>query len=309
MPPGSYGIVTQATPIKKRREILEGSFNGEIKYVLQIGALTTGVNIPLWDTSVILRRIGSLTLLVQLLGRGMRLLKQSHIDAGYHKHDHLCLDYSGTMEAMQSMFNDPLLEQAELQRAKKEGQVKTCPKCNTINSEHARRCINVDDAGVRCEHFWQSKPCPKCGTENDSTARDCRKCGETMIDPNAALSGKHYTEADFKDVLSMDMKPTKNGGILVLINFADGDVAKMFFNPWLSAGAKRVWQQNFVNTYVSGWPWRKKIMGMRSAEAVCKMRAMFNTPVKATHRINDKGRSVVHGVQLRTKRMMGGKVV
>ncbi|MFW0778511.1 MAG: Hint domain-containing homing endonuclease, partial [Rickettsiales bacterium] len=99
LPDGSYGIITQSTRKKERKSILDKAKTGEIKYLLQIGCLTTGLNRPLIDTSVILRRIGSLTLLIQLLGRGMRLLKQEHIDAGIHKADHLVLDYSGTMEA------------------------------------------------------------------------------------------------------------------------------------------------------------------------------------------------------------------
>lgn len=315
LPAGTWGIVTQSTKKLDRKRILDGLKDGSIKYVLQIGCLTTGLNRPLLDTSVILRRIGSLTLLVQLLGRGMRLLKPGHVDAGIVKNDHLCLDYSGTMEAMQAMFDDPILEQAELDRAKKEKQLIECPKCATLNSEHARRCMGEDD-GERCDYFWQSKDCPHCGVQNDTTARDCRECGKTLIDPNEALRGKHYTEDDWKHVAGMDFIPCKNGGILVIIRFDNLDhegkpeEAKLFFNPWSSAGAKQIWKQTFVVRFVTGYAMQNKILGLRTNEAVCKLKAIFNVPSMATHRINEKGRSVVHGLKfLSGKTTMGGKVV
>ncbi|MFK9938761.1 hypothetical protein ACJEP1_25465, partial [Klebsiella pneumoniae] len=80
--------------------ILDKANRGEIKYIFQVMALTTGVNVPFWDFSVILRKIGSLTLLIQLLGRGMRLLKDWQKEAPYSwvKEDHLVWDFAGTMD-------------------------------------------------------------------------------------------------------------------------------------------------------------------------------------------------------------------
>lgn len=76
LPPGTtYRIITGKTGDNQRKEWLKEAYEGKVKYIFQVQALTTGVNVPFWDTSVILRKIGSLTLLIQLLGRGMRLLK------------------------------------------------------------------------------------------------------------------------------------------------------------------------------------------------------------------------------------------
>ena len=97
LPEGSYSIVTEDMGQKARRKALKDAATGRKKYTLQIGCLTTGVNIPYWDTSVILRKIMSLTLLTQLLGRPMRLLKPDQIAAGLVKENHLCLDFTGTM--------------------------------------------------------------------------------------------------------------------------------------------------------------------------------------------------------------------
>ncbi|KAF2282435.1 hypothetical protein GH714_044120 [Hevea brasiliensis] len=157
LPDGSYAIVTDDMGQKMRRKALKDAYTGKIKYVLQIGCLTTGVNIPLWDTSVILRKIMSLTLLVQLLGRGMRLLKSEQVDQGLVKEDHLVLDFTGTMFELGALYDDPILEEAELQRSKRSGEEVPCPKCATLNSPYARRCIGEDKLSPdgRCEEFFQ----------------------------------------------------------------------------------------------------------------------------------------------------------
>ena len=80
VPEDEYAIITEKTKKSERQQILRDAKKGKknergtfrYKYIMQVGCLTTGVNVPLWCTSVLLRRIGSLTLLTQLLGRGMR---------------------------------------------------------------------------------------------------------------------------------------------------------------------------------------------------------------------------------------------
>ena len=123
-------------------EIIEGAKSGDIKYVIQIGCLTTGVNVPLWDTSVILRKIGILTLLTQLIGRVLRTLKPHQEDAGIVKRDALVLDYTDTIEAMGNIYDDPIVQQAMEQKGSaQEGEKQECPICSTMNSEFAVRCV------------------------------------------------------------------------------------------------------------------------------------------------------------------------
>ena len=105
LPDDSYVIITERTGSKARRQMLKEISEGKKKFILQIGCLTTGYDEPLIDTSVIMRKIGSLTLLIQLLGRGMRLLKPHHKAAGYHKQDHMVLDYTDTMAEMGGLYS------------------------------------------------------------------------------------------------------------------------------------------------------------------------------------------------------------
>ncbi|AUR85566.1 P-loop containing nucleoside triphosphate hydrolase [Vibrio phage 1.076.O._10N.286.51.B7] len=312
LPAGTWAIVTSETPDAERMAILDKAKSGEIKYVLQIGCLTTGVNVPYWDTSVILRRIGSLTLLVQLLGRGMRLLKPEQADAGLVKEDHLVLDYAGTMPAMINMFQDPMLEEAELSRARDAFEIIHCPICATENSEHARRCIGRDGNGNRCEHFWKSRACEDlmrgefviskgCGAENDIAARFCRECGNTLIDPNASLTGKHYTDADWKPVIDMKMEVTGKGGTGIKVSYfmdsydvnGNQEVAKV--NYWvINDGGIRVWKSKFLaNHVVGGWGMVSKVAKMKPTEILVNQR-LFKKPDMITHRVNGKGESIVN---------------
>lgn len=261
LPPGStYAIITDDTTAKKRQAILQDVMQGKIKYTFQVMALTTGVNVPLWDFSVLLRKIGSLTLLIQLLGRGMRLLKKWHIEAGYHKQDHLVWDFAGTLDELGQLYFDPILEQAQYQNRNRTGKnPKHCEVCGSENSFYARRCIGqviVDKIRIlpgkisgavkygkfspkkqRCEYFWSSKRCDDqydektkvklkegCGAENDPAARECRVCGQTLIDPNLKLTGKMYTKNDWYDVVNFEVGLTRNqAGVIYTYTLRDRD--------------------------------------------------------------------------------------
>ncbi|WP_236516390.1 hypothetical protein, partial [Escherichia coli] len=72
------------------------------------------------------------------------MLKPEQIAAGYKKEDHLVLDFSSTMFELGGLYEDPILEEAEAQRAKRSGEQVPCPKCQTMNSPYARRCIGKD---------------------------------------------------------------------------------------------------------------------------------------------------------------------
>lgn len=199
LPPGTtYCIITDDLGEKKRRELLKQVYDGKIKFTFQIGCLTTGVNIPIWDTGVILRKIGSLTLLVQLIGRTMRKLKDFQIAAGIVKNDAMILDYSETMEELGEMYFNPMLEQYQYEIANQSKEWKTCPLCVQMgkhgrNGEHARRCIaehvrrplavspipagfcvkasqprKLEFTTERCEYFWKFRLCDEV---KDNTGR------------------------------------------------------------------------------------------------------------------------------------------
>lgn len=313
LPEGSYAIVTEDMGQKARRKALKDAYTGKIKYVFQIGCLTTGVNIPLWDTSVILRKIMSLTLLVQLLGRGMRLLKKEQIDAGYHKEDHLVLDFSGTMFELGQLYEDPILEEAEAQRSKRSGEQVPCPKCGAMNSPYARRCIGKDALSPdgRCEEFFSYIRCgfdkhgirifdDGCGTKNDPTARYCRHCDHVLRDPNAALNERAYTDNEWADVMDFKVQLTKDGeGILYRywINRCDGKEgwANEVFYPYGGAThMKNMFKAKAIFPHLDDKSMAGKILKCQNAKQFMMYAGLIKAPKRITHRINDKGRDIIH---------------
>lgn len=314
LPEGSYSIVTEDMGQKARRKALKDAATGRKKYTLQIGCLTTGVNIPYWDTSVILRKIMSLTLLTQLLGRPMRLLKPEQVAAGLVKENHLCLDFTGTMFELGGLYEDPILEEAEAQRAKRSGEQVPCPKCQTMNSPYARRCIGKDSTSPdgRCEEFFSFIRCgfdkhgirifdDGCGTKNDPTARYCRQCDHVLRDPNAALNERAYTDnewtevKDFKIELTKDEKGVVYRYFITKENGKDGWANEVFY-PF---GRQEKYLKNQFKikgllNHVSDRNLIDNLMNCHNAKAFMAFTGLIRAPKRITHRFNDKGRDIIH---------------
>lgn len=314
LPEGSYSIVTEDMGQKARRKALKDAATGRKKYTLQIGCLTTGVNIPYWDTSVILRKIMSLTLLTQLLGRPMRLLKPEQISAGLVKENHLCLDFTGTMFELGGLYEDPILDEAEAQRAKRSGEQVPCPKCQTMNSPYARRCIGKDSTSPdgRCEEFFSFIRCgfdkhgirifdDGCGTKNDPTARYCRQCDHVLRDPNAALNERAYTDKEWTDVKEFKVELTKDAeGVLYryLVVKADGKTgwANEVFYPFggKPKHLRDMFKMKALLPHLEDKSMLKKMMDCHDAKTFMHYAGLIRAPKRITHRFNDKGRDIIH---------------
>lgn len=313
LPVGSWGIITDSTSTKERRRILNAAKTGAIKYTLQIGCLTTGVNVPYWDCCVIMRRIGSLTLLIQLVGRVLRTLKQEQIDEGIKKDDALILDYTDTFESMGDIFDHPITDMATAAKAKFDGAPIACPKCESLNSQFAVRCIandNTSDDG-RCEHFFKSAMCFNCNTENAPTAKNCRKCEAVMIDPSSALRNKAYTDADYKPVLSMTFEATKTGALRVIYaldstytsnGIEKQEFARQILHPHDKESFKRQIWKKFIVDHIQGDTFRRAVFRMRTIDELIKAKAYFDIPTEITHRVNEKGFSIINRKKFRSGR-------
>lgn len=250
VPDDKIGVVTEKTRTKDRAEILSKAKTGAIKFTINVAVLTVGVNVPYWDSLVYMRPVGSLVLLIQSIGRVLRLLiedgdvpmldrndltaeERRNLIAASNKPDALVLDYAGVMDTLGHLYANPVLEMAELAKAKKDNvQLIECPQCATMNSPHARRCIGgtLQD---RCDWFWHYRACPSCHTKNDQVARECRnqECRRLLIDPNAALSGKHYTEGESIPVRSMRVETGRGGKLIVRFELSDGRNPQLIYYP------------------------------------------------------------------------------
>lgn len=323
--PIRYAIVTEKTTTTERKEIKKLCNIGKIKYVLQVGCWTVGVNIPMFDVIVILRKIGSRTLLEQLVGRGERWLEPWQKDLGFVSENNLVLDYAGTFESMGEFFDDQFIQTAQAAKAVKEEQETILcgrERCGAVNSAHARRCrgddmrpepvgrlapdprgrviggqLFVKEPDGRCGTFWGSpKICPKCTTPNDKVARSCRRCDFMLVDPNAALSGKHYTDDDFQKVISGRIMLSKDKTkIIAQYQLESGVVAKEIHSPNAKEAWKRAKWIEFFNDHVPrAYAISRGINNYTPAVKLASHLAMFNIPATITHRANEKGFDIIH---------------
>lgn len=312
LPLGTWGIVTDSTSTKERKRVLDGAKDGSIKYVIQIGCLTTGVNVPRWDSLVMLRKIGSLTQLIQLTGRGLRTLKDWQLEEGLEKHDCLVLDYTDTYESMGKIFDDPIVQNAMAAKQEREYEMQECPKCETENSEFAVRCRGADSSAPdgRCEHYFKFVMCLHCNTENAPTARTCRKCDAILIDPNSALTKKAYSDADYKPVIKMQLSQNNSGGVTVTYTLnstyhKNGEELPEVATEYLNPSSKQQFQKarwwKFIADHIQGPAFRRTFAKM-PVEAAVKNQAMLDAPTHITHRINDKGFSIINRKKFRSGR-------
>jgi DNA repair protein RadD len=183
LPPEESAIILGETPQHERTEILDKARNGSIKYLVNIAIISVGVDIPSYDTIAYLRPTESLVLLVQTMGRVLRLSPNTN------KTEALVLDFAGNIERHRDWDNPMLLEAVSQTIDKDKPLVIQCPACQIFNTEHARRCVGIIN-DKRCDYYFEFKECPNelCDTKNDITARHCRVCDIEIIDPNEKLT-------------------------------------------------------------------------------------------------------------------------
>ena len=209
---------------KKEREQMIADFKArKFKYFVNIQVLTTGFDAPHVDVVAIMRRTESVSLLQQMIGRGLRLHDL--------KRDCLVLEYA---ENIENHCPDGDLFNPEIRATGYSGESEPidveCPECKVINKFKLRenpegfdidkngyfidlagsRILNDDDQPMpahygrrcfgqsiirglseRCGYRWTHKSCPDCEHENDIAARFCEVCKSELVDPNEKLKIEH----------------------------------------------------------------------------------------------------------------------
>ena len=218
LPPSLSRIVTGGTDKKERRQILADFKAQRVKYLVSVSTLTTGFDSSHVDVVAIMRATESVSLLQQIIGRGLRLHDG--------KKDCLILDYAENIERHcpgGDVFEPDI--RAKRSTPSEPMNVK-CPMCAHANTFGARKNdegFGVDEEGyfvdlagqrievaegqplpahygrrcqgevliaghhTQCGHKWSYKECPECGGENDIAARYCTSCKAEIIDPNEKL--------------------------------------------------------------------------------------------------------------------------
>jgi len=239
LPPDLSAMV--ASTLGNVKEVLARLRARAIKYVVNVGQLTVGVDVPHIDTIAVLRKTESIRLLQQIIGRGLRLSEG--------KAECLYLDYTTNMEDHcpdGDLFSPDVRAKGAKERG--DGIEVECPDCGYGNQfsvhpdrtgfaynkhgyamdvfggevipplpvHYGRRCFGVSVAGERCVYRWAGKECPACGEMNDIAARYCylKDCRAEIVDPGEKLI------ADFK---AMKRDPTlPQTDMVVSVEYKDG---------------------------------------------------------------------------------------
>lgn len=201
LPEGQTAIVDGKTATAERTRILEETKQGKWKYLVNVGTLTTGVDLPVVDTIAMLRRTESGALFLQILGRGCRLYDPNWKDEWGQmnwrhenytgKSDCLVLDYASNLEGF-GMDDDLVLtkltEAKDKQDADDEYFPIACPDCGHENRHTSQRCTGISYDGLRCQYRFIYKECIECNTKCSPSARNCHACDAVLIDPDDKLS-------------------------------------------------------------------------------------------------------------------------
>ena len=123
--------VTGETPKDERDNILAAFKAGRLRAVTNMNVLTTGFDSPATDLIALIRPTKSVSLYVQMVGRGTRIAPD--------KLDCLVLDFAGN-----TARHGPIDTVDGRVGPKGEGDAPTrvCPECEAINHASARQCID-----------------------------------------------------------------------------------------------------------------------------------------------------------------------
>jgi DNA repair protein RadD len=172
LPKNEAGYLDGSLSKTDRESVLSDFSTGAIKYLVNRDILTTGYDETAIDAVCILRPTESRGLLIQIIGRGLRLHDG--------KNDVLILDYAENFIRHGSL---DVIFTREMKDKKQGGGsgLKQCPSCDEWLNEMARNC--------HCGHQFIWRDCPSCGKKNDVTRRYCNSCDTELIDPNDKLTG------------------------------------------------------------------------------------------------------------------------
>lgn len=124
------GIVVGDTPDKDRTKTLERFNDGSLRYLANVGVLTTGYDCPRIDMVVLWRCTMSPGLYVQMVGRGLRLHES--------KTNCLILDYGGNVKRHGPI--DDVRVKVKDEDGEGAAPVKTCPECGELCHAAVREC-------------------------------------------------------------------------------------------------------------------------------------------------------------------------
>jgi DNA repair protein RadD len=174
------------TPMATRDGITAAFKAGALRFLVNTGCLTTGFDAPRTDCVVLLRRTMSTALLIQMVGRGLRLS-----DA---KRELLLLDYAGNFDLHPAIDEiEPPIDGDEQPKAKTQ---RRCQECETLVKPGLQAC-------------------PSCGAAMQTAKRDLAFGDPAQMQSSAAYIAK---TADFA-AMAAEAKARQHSAVSAAIKF------------------------------------------------------------------------------------------
>lgn len=126
-------IILSTTPKDERRQIIKDAKEGKTTAIVNVGVLTTGFDWPRCDLLAVMRPTQSVSLYVQMMGRGMRTFPG--------KYNCLVLDY-GTNVMRHGPINRVRVKGANKADSESDDgpKARECPECGMILDPEIKRC-------------------------------------------------------------------------------------------------------------------------------------------------------------------------
>lgn len=151
-------ILTGETNKADRAKMISAFVSGKLKYLVNVGVLTTGFDAPNVDAIAVCRATQSPGLFYQIIGRGMRKAEG--------KDDFLILDFGGNFDRL----GDP--REVNFGRPEKVEMRQECGACHELVLHEDVRC-------PKCENVLRYRTCPNC---QKMVPLDSKKC-DKPLDP------------------------------------------------------------------------------------------------------------------------------
>ena len=201
----------------ERKQMILDCRAGKYEAVVNVGVLTTGVDIKIIDCIVLLRATQSAALFVQACGRGLRVLEG--------KEDCLIIDLTDNFNRFGSLEN-PLAPTGE------EQVNPVCSQCEAIRVPKDKNCWQCGQEFKK--GTGPLKDCPQCKTSCQQALTTCLYCGHVFIshsidyitDPKQKTGWFRIKE------YSWEFSRTQNGEDCVIVYY-DLDGFRRIVQQWL----------------------------------------------------------------------------
>lgn len=222
--PDNSRLITGETKKSEREKIIKDFKAQKFLYLVNVSVLTTGFDASNVSHIAILRATESISLLQQIMGRGMRLFDDKKVctildyagniekhmpDGDLYKPEVKAKFKGGSCELIEVICETCLKKNEFIARKNDEGysidkngyfldlegnrvMVECGEELKPMPAHWGRRCNHYDlRTGERCTGRWSFKACPVCEAENDIAARYCSSCHAELVNPNEKLIELH----------------------------------------------------------------------------------------------------------------------